>query len=231
MRQVHAYDCAPRLILAAVLAAAGIAVTGGVAQADPETCPTTCDRIPNSAWIDPSAIPLNAVYRWPAPATVATAQTGSAARFRFESLCASPPTPEDPRDYALAGRASVAQPEGQWQLQVQVLHWRGDTWRGGQLAAGVLEAARTALRGCQRGAPSQSPSITTDEPNRLAAVISGPVVMHTYLNVHPWSSTISELTLWSAAPTQVEWPVLADTPVFDALTSPLCVAYLGSCDR
>lgn len=220
-----------RLIMAAVLVAAGLAGAGGPAHADPETCPTTCDRIPNSAWIDPAAIPLNSVYGWPAPATVARALTGSAARFRFESLCASPPTPQDPRATAVAGRATVAKPEGQWQLQLQVLHWRGDAWRGGQLAAGVLESARTALRGCQRGAPSQSPSITTDEPNRLAAVISGPVVMHTYLNVHPWSSTLSELTLWSTSPPQGAWPVLADTPVFDALTSPLCVAYLGSCDR
>lgn len=229
VRQMHAYDCALRLILAAALVALGLAAVP--AHAEPETCPTTCDRIPNTAWIDPAAIPLNAVYSWPAPATVASALTGAEARFRIESLCASPPVPQGARVDALAARATVVKPDGQWQLQVQVLHWRGDTWRGGQLAAAVLDAARTTVRGCQRGAPAQSPSITTDEPNRLAAVISGPVVMRTYLSVHPWSSTISELTLWSASPPQTDWPVLADTAVFDALTSPLCVAYLGSCDR
>lgn len=221
-----------RVIMAAVLIAGGLVavrLSGAAAHADPETCPTVCDQIPNTAWIDPSAVPLNSVYRWPAPAGVAAAVTGTAPRFRFEQLCASPPVPQDPRDYAVAGRATVVKPDGQWQLQAQVLHWRGDTWRGGQLAASVLNAARTALRGCQRAAPQQSPSITTDQPDRLAAVISGPVIMRTYLASHPQSSTIAELTLWSSGPPQADWPVLDDTQVLDALISPLCGAYLGSC--
>ena len=64
----------------------------------------------------------------------------------------------------------------------------------------------------------------------MAAVISGPVVMHTYLVAHPsQNSTISELTLWSTAPPQTAWPVMSDDPVLDAMTSPLCEAYIGSC--
>ena len=82
-------------------------------------------------------------------------------------------------------RATVDNPEGQWQLQAQVLHWRGDTARGGPIAASVFDIAAAALRGCQLGAAAESPSITIDEPNRLAAVISGPVLMHTYLVAHP----------------------------------------------
>ena len=98
--------------------------------------------------------------------------------------------------------------------------------QAGEVASGLAAAA---LRGCQLGAAAESPSVTTDEPNRLAAVISGPVIMHTYLVAHPENSTISELTLWSSEPPQVPWPVISDAPVLDAITSPVCAAYIGSC--
>ncbi|CKP36106.1 metallo-beta-lactamase superfamily protein%2Cputative [Mycobacterium tuberculosis] len=110
-----------------------------------------------------------------------------------------------------------------------MLHWRGDTARGGQIAASVFGTAVAALRACQLGAPLQSPSVTDDEPTRMAAVISGPVIMYTYLVAHVSSSTISELTLWSSGPPQVPWPTVADSAVLDALTAPLCEAYIGSC--
>ena len=71
--------------------------------------------------------------------------------------------------------------------------------------------------------------MTTDEAERMAAVISGPVVMHTYLFAHPSSSTISEVTLWSTAPPQTAWPAMADDPVLDAMSAPLCEAYIASC--
>lgn len=149
--------------------------------------------------------------------------------FRFEQVCATPAFPHDSRDWAVAGRVTVVHPDGQWQLQAQVLHWRGDTARGGQIAASVFGTAVAALRACQLGAPLQSPSVTDDEPTRMAAVISGPVIMHTYLVAHVSSSTISELTLWSSGPPQVPWPTVADSAVLDALTAPLCEAYIGSC--
>ncbi|HEY2449490.1 MAG TPA: ATPase, partial [Mycobacterium sp.] len=79
------------------------------------------------------------------------------------------------------------------------------------------------------GAAAESPSVTTDEPNRLAAVVSGPVIMHTYLVAHPENSTISELTLWSSEQPQQPWPIIANTQVLDAMTSPVCTAYIGSC--
>jgi hypothetical protein len=93
----------------------------------------------------------------------------------------------------------------------------------------VFGVAAAALRSCQLGAATESPSVTVDEPNRLAAAISGPVIMHTYLVVQPENSTISELTLWSAEPPQVPWPVISDDQVLDAMTSPVCAAYIGSC--
>ncbi len=223
-----------RVILARMLIAGGFVVALIVvvpAHADPETCPAVCDRIPNTAWIDQHAVPLDGLYHWPALAGLAVQVTGAGAgpRFRFEELCATPAVVQDPRESAVAARVTVAHPDGQWQLQAQILHWRGDTARGGAIAASVFSNAVAALRGCQQGEPLQSPSITSDGPNRMAAVISGPVVMHTYLVAHVASSTISELTLWSSGPPQVPWPTMGDDPVLNSMTSPLCDAYIASC--
>ncbi|MFY2859366.1 ATPase [Mycobacterium sp. THU-M104] len=223
-----------RVILAMIVIAGcltGSLVVTVSAQAEPETCPPVCDQVPTSAWILPRAVPLDSVYHWPAPAGLAVQVTGmgDGPRFQFEEVCATPAAPHDLRAGAVAARATVVHPEGQWQLQAQILHWRGDTARGGPNAAAVFGNAVAALRGCQRGAPGESPSVTTDRPDRMAAVISGPVIVHTYLVAHPSSSTIAELTLWSSAPPLVAWPAMADDPVLDALAAPLCEAYLASC--
>ena len=222
-----------RVVLATMLLASGLVVgclSSVTAYADQGTCPPICDTIPDTAWISTSGIPLDSTYRWPSLAGVAVPMTGTATpRFRFEQVCATPAFPQDTRNSAVASRATVANPQGQWQLQAQVLHWRGDTARGGQSASSVFDLAAVALRGCQLGAAAESPSVTVDEPNRLAAVISGPVLMHTYLVAHPENSTISELTLWSSGPPQLPWPVISDAQVLDAMSAPLCAAYIGSC--
>lgn len=198
------------------------------AHGEPQSCPPVCDQIPDTAWIAPAGIPLNTVYHWPRPAAVAVAEVGPP-RFRFEELCNTPPPVGGARDFVVAGRATIPRPANQWQLQAQALHWRGETWRGGELAASVFNGAVDALRSCQRGAPGQSPSLTIDEPDRMAAVVSGPVLMHTYLLAHPQSSTLAALTLWSSAPPRTPWPPIDDAGVLDALAAPLCAAYLGSC--
>ncbi|GAY18157.1 hypothetical protein MSZK_48830 [Mycobacterium sp. shizuoka-1] len=209
-----------------MLVACGLAVAPPAA-AEPQTCPPTCDRIPDAAWIAPWAMPLNARYTWPRLAGVAV--TATAPRFRFEELCGTPPVAQDPRAYAVAERASVVNPDGQWQLQATVLHWRGETWRGGQLADDVFHRAVAALRSCQRGNPSASPSLTTVEADRMAAVVSGPVILHQYLVASPANSTVTELALWSTAPPLTAWPATDDATVLDALGAPLCTAYIGSC--
>ncbi len=238
MCQLHVYDCALREVVPIRMVATTILVAGGMlaaqtwavtAHADPQTCPPVCDRIPGSAWMAPEAVPLNAAYQWPSLAAAAVPLTGTTTRFRFEELCATPAFAQDTRDSAVVGRARVVNPDGQWQLWAQILHWRGDTARGGQNASTVFGIAAAALRGCQLGAPAESPSVTTGGPDRLAAVISGPVVMHTYLVAQPQSSTISELTLWSSSPPQLPWPVISDDQVLDAMTAPLCAAYIASC--
>lgn len=222
-----------RVILATILVVGGFAVSLVVvvpAHADPETCPPVCDQIPNSAWIRPRAVPLDSVYTWPALAASAVPLTGTGpVRFRFEELCATPAVPQDARDSAVAARVTISHPDGQWQLQAQILHWRGDTARGGAAAAAVFNSAVVALRGCQQRVPAQSPSITSEEPTRMAAVISGPVVMHTYLVAQVANSTVSELTLWSSGPPQVSWPSMSDDSVLNSLTAPLCDAYIASC--
>ncbi len=198
------------------------------ASAEPaDTCPPTCDQIPNAAWINPSAIPLDSVYSWPQLAGLAV--NSRPARFRFEELCATPPIASDPRSYAVAERALVTNPKGQWQLEAQVVHWRGETWRGSELVQGAFNAALAGLRACQVTNPAASPSLVVDEPDRLTAVISGPVILHQYLLADPVNSTITELALWSDASPQTPWPTVTDTAVLDALHAPMCTAYIDSC--
>jgi hypothetical protein len=87
------------------------------------------------------------------------------------------------------------------------------------------------LRDCQLTAPLVSPSITTSDPLRLAAVISipGQRVIHQYLLADPSSSTVVELAMWSTLPPLVPWPAVPDRQVLDAMAAPLCDVYLGSC--
>ncbi len=222
-----------RIILAAVLAA-GLAIapdSAWPAYGQPMNCPPNCDRIPDSAWIEPAAIPLHSTYRWPRLAGVAVTVTDP--HFRFEEGCGTPPVVGDARGFAVAARAVVPQPEGQWQLQVQVLHWRGETWRGGDTALATFRAAVTSLRTCQLTAPLASPSLTTDSPERMAAVVSGLLpgqqILHEYLMVLPRSSTLVEVAMWAVSPPRVAWPPVPDAQVLDAMTTPLCTAYIDSC--
>jgi hypothetical protein len=217
-----------RILLATVLAGCGLAFAPARVDAAPLDCPPFCDRIPPSAWIAPTSIPLHDAYRWPELGAVATPVT--APLFRFEEACGSPPV-DDARAYAVASRAVVTSPDGLWHLQAQVMHWRGEAWRAGETATEVYDAGVAALRRCQLTAPHTSPSLTTAEPERKAAVISdaaGPTLRE-YLLVDPRSGTISELALWSTGRQARPWPAVADTDVLDAMAAPLCVAYIDSC--
>ncbi|HYR14066.1 MAG TPA: ATPase, partial [Mycobacterium sp.] len=134
-------------MLAVAVATCGLAIApsaGWPASAVPGECPPICDAIPDSAWVDPTAIPLYPVYRWPGLAGLAV--TARPARFAFEELCASPPVAGDARDYVVAARSVVLHQEGQWNLLVQVVHWRGDAATGGATAVTTLETARSRLR-------------------------------------------------------------------------------------
>ena len=218
-----------RFVVTLALALSGLVFAPGPAHAVPGFCPPICDAIPDSAWIEPGSVPLAPVYRWPGLAGVAV--TASAPRFEFESWCVTPDSAGDPRRYAVSARATVPNPDGQWNLQVQVMHWRGDTLTGGNTALETLENARLALRTCHLGGPDLSPSVTTNQVDRIATVITdgGSRVMHAYLLADPASSTVVELALWTTLPSQVEWRAVPDTQVLDAMAAPLCDAYLGSC--
>jgi len=209
------------------MAAAFSLLGAQTAVAEPDNCPPNCNRIPATAWMDSDAIPLNAKYAWPDLAGIALPMQRP--RFRFEELCATPPRAGDPRDYVVAARAALANPAGQWQLQAQVLHWRGDSWYSGQLADDVLNSAAAALRSCQV-APA---SITTDQPGRIAAVLNvggtTPAILHQYLLSHVQSGSVVELAMWASSPPADSWPVIPDAQVLDAMLAPLCVAYIASC--
>ncbi|MDF2826105.1 MAG: hypothetical protein K0R68_3513 [Mycobacterium sp.] len=220
-----------RLLLTGLLVgwASVLVCTAPASTAEPDSCPPNCDRIPASAWPTPEALPMAATAQWPplAPLAVPTREP----RFFFEELCAVPQPIDDPRRYAVAAQAQVSAPPGQWQLRTQVLHWRGETWRGGELATSVFDRAVEALRTC--ATPGYSPSVTTNDGLRMAAVIAGTGpdrrVVHQYLVAHPQSSSMVELVLWSSSPAVVPWAPMPDARVLDAITTPLCGAYLSSC--
>jgi hypothetical protein len=216
-----------RIALIAVVLASYLAVAAPAAAEPASTCPPACNRIPETAWIAPSAIPLNPTYSWPQLAGLSV--TARAPRFAFEELCATPAVSGDPRSYVVAERSEVSNAKGQWQLRAQVLHWRGETWWAGERVEEVFAAAVAALRACQATNPAASASLIVDQPDRLAAAISGPVVMRQYLLADPLNSTLTELALWSDAPPQTPWPAVTDTAVLDALGAPLCTAYIDSC--
>lgn len=227
MRRALAGLMAASLIPGSIIAGSPVALAPPAGAQPVETCPPHCNRIPATAWVSTSALPLNSIYHWPHLAGLAV--TARAPRFRFEELCAIPATPADPRNYAIAERSVVTNPAGRWQLQAQVVHWSGETWRGGQLALEAFAAATSALRSCQVTNADASPSLIVEQPDRMAAVISGPEILHQYLVADPVNSTITELALWSDAPPQDPWPTITETAVLDALAAPLCTAYIGSC--
>jgi hypothetical protein len=214
-----------RAMLAGLLFGAGLAVAP-TGHAEPQTCPPVCDRIPASAWIDPTAIPMNSTHRWPHPAVVAAPV--SAPRFKFEELCATPPPREDPREWAVAARAVGAGQAGPWRFQAQILHWRGETWRGGEWAVQVFDTAVDALRSCPSAA-GYAPTVSTVGGERLAAVLAGPQVVHQYLIADPANSSISELVLWATPESALDWAAPPDDRVLAALQAALCGAYLSSC--
>ena len=210
-------------------------------QAVSYNCPPSCDRIPDSAWISPTAIPLYSNYSWPSLSGLA--YTPPTPRFRFEDLCGTPSPQQDEREGAVVAKATYTNPPDQWQLQVQIMHWRGDPWIGGQRASTTIDAAVAALRSCQLAQPQVSVSVTTDKPgwqvhqdqpgNRVAAVINvggaKPIAMHQYLVSDLRNSTIVELAMWSSSPPVVGWPETNDDQLIDAMTAPLCTAYVQSC--
>ena len=123
-------------------------------------------------------------------------------------------------------------PAGQWNLLVQMIHWRGDTATGGPTALDTLETGQVAAARLPIDGRAASPSITTsDAQRRIAAVISdaGHQVMHEYLLADPASSTSSNSPCGRRCRRRCDWPAVADAQVLDAMAAPLCDAYLGSC--
>ncbi|OBF41680.1 hypothetical protein A5724_04935 [Mycobacterium sp. ACS1612] len=202
-------------------------------------CPPACTQIPDAAWIDPAAIPLYNDYRWAPLAALSEPVTNP--RFKIDELCAAPPASSDERDGSLAARIILPNPPGQWQLQVQVLHWRGDPWIAGQRASAVMDGAVNILRNnCAFSSPGvyvtriAEQNLPGGNPGQsLAATITEtgttPMVAHVYLISDLRNSTVVELAMWSATPLTVDWSPINDDQLFADMVAPLCTAYVNSC--
>jgi hypothetical protein len=202
-------------------------------------CPPACTQIPDSAWIAPPAIPLYKNYSWPALAPLSESVSGP--RFKVDELCAAPPVADDERDGALASRVILPEPPGQWQLQVQILHWRGDPWIAGQRASAVMDSTTSLLRNsCSFTASGVSVARIAEQnipghPGQsLAAVITvagtAPMIAHEYLVSDLRNSTVVELAMWSTSPPAVDWPTMNDDQLLADMVAPLCTAYVNSCN-
>jgi hypothetical protein len=202
-------------------------------------CPPACTQIPDAAWIDPAATPLYDDYRWAPLAPLS--EPVSKPRFKADELCAAGPQTSDERDGSLAARIILPNPPGQWQLQVQILHWRGDPWIAGQRASAVMDAATSLLRNnCSFNSPGVSVTRIAEQnlpggnPGQsLTATITeigtSPQVAHVYLISDLRNSTVVELAMSSTSPPAVDWPTINDDQLLAAMVAPLCTAYVNSC--
>jgi hypothetical protein len=202
-------------------------------------CPPACTQIPDTAWIAPTAIPLYDNYSWPPLGPLS--EPVSRPRFKSDELCAAGPSTDEERDSAIAAHIILPQPPGQWQLQVQIVHWRGDPWIAGQRASAVMDAATSLLRDkCSYTSPGVSVSrfATQNLPGghpgqSVSAVISEagdtPMVAHEYLVSDLRNSTVVEVAMWSNSPPTVDWPPINDDQLLADMAASLCTAYVNSC--
>ena len=169
-------------------------------------------------------------YSWPQLGPLSEAV--SSPRFKSDELCAAAPLSVEERDSALASQVILPNPPGQWQLQVQILHWRGDPWVAGQRASAVMDSATALLRNnCSFNAPGVSVSRITEQSvpghpgESLAAVITmggaTPLVAHEYLVSDLRNSTVVELAMWSTSPAAVDWPTMDDDQLLADMVAPL----------
>lgn len=202
-------------------------------------CPPACTQIPDTAWIAATSIPLYDKYSWPPLGPLS--EPVSEPRFESDELCAAGPSADDERDNAIAAHIVLPQPPGQWQLQVQIVHWRGDPWIAGQQASAVMDAATSLLRDkCSYNSPGVSVSrfATQNLPGghpgqSVSAVITEtgdtPLVAHEYLVSDLRNNTVVEVAMWSISPPKLDWPPIGDDQLLADMVAPLCTAYVNSC--
>ena len=241
MRQLHVYDCALTGVMPMRVVPGDDAgcrrPRGGPGRRrsrhmqNRETCPPVCDQIPDTAWIQQRAVPLNSTYNWPAPAGLAVQVTGTRRRASGSRSCVrAAAVPQDPRDSAVAARVTVVHPDGQWQLQAQILHWRGDTARGGATAASVFSNAR---RGAARLPAGVAAAVAVDHQRRTEPDGRGHqrTGHHAYLpgraRGEQHDQRADALVVGSAAGALA---VDGRRPrCWTRMTAPLCEAYIASC--
>ena len=224
-----------RLMLAAILAACGLAVAPsmiGPAQAVPTDCPPNCDRIPNSAWIDadrhsavfdlPLARPGRSLRHGEQPALPIRGGLRHAAGPRRSA----PVRGRRARRRRAAGRAVAAAGTG------IALAW-GDLARRPARGGGVRQGSRLPARLSADFsadfalAHHRQPQPDGRRHQRGASRSAGPARI-------PDCSTraTAPSSRWRCgrrSPPRVEWPPVPDAEVLDALAAPLCRAYIDSC--
>ncbi|MFB7615448.1 hypothetical protein [Kitasatospora sp. NPDC056181] len=221
---------------AGTAAASGAAAQPSTAAAKPSSAgPAVSKDIPAGAWINPRAIPLDATYKWPAPAAGAKGVSGKPT-FKLQELCHSKLSQDN--ESLGAGRAAAQSVIGaggadQWQAQ-QTLLYQGDP----RPSSGIAQSAHLVLgdledevKNCAKTVPGATVKVTSPaDAMYFAATVTVPqaggttVTLHEYLTAP--DGTVNELSLWTAAKTgaqpKVPWAGPADADVTKAMDAALC---------
>ncbi len=183
-----------RLVAALALALCRAGLRAGQAYAVPGVARRSATRFPIRRGSSPPP------FRWIrriAGRAGRGRRDGAARRASDSRTCVRHPRgPGDPRVYAVAGARHGA-PAGRPVAAAGPGHAlaRGHRHRRAWTRGRCSRWAASPCRGASSRRPATSPSITTDEPDRLAAVVSDDAsrVMHNYLLADPASSTLVEL--------------------------------------
>jgi len=223
-----------RLVLATMLIASGLAVTcvsSGTAHADQDTCPPVCDRIPDTAWISPAGIPLN----FDVPLAVAGRASGADHWHDDASVpvrggvCDSRVPARHPQLLRSPAERPSATPQASGSCRPKSCTGAETPHTAARTRRRCSTTAAAALRGCQLGAAAESPSVTT---RRAQSTGRGDQRTgdHPHLSCRTPGKQHDQRT--DAVVRGASAAALADNSdaqVLDAMTSPVCAAYIGSC--
>jgi hypothetical protein len=201
-------------------------VWGLASAAPPDT------TLPSTVWIATDAVPMSAGQHWPALAGVAQRFYGEA--FAIQALCHVAPAADEFAG-AEGAYARVQRQSGNWSLQQQILHFPGDPWQAGQVAASAYASLVDTLNDCATTEPDAHVTITTPDSHcvdviggctAVAATIDVPsqrIVSHVYLSSA--GSSVSELSVWSSPTPSPPWAGAGDAGVLEAMNAPLCAVW------
>jgi hypothetical protein len=220
----------------------------GQQPVDPASKPEPASALPDSVWIEPAQIPLEAVYTWQPPS--AHAYGTAAPQFEFEQLCqttkpssvaalskvfksATATLTAGVGATAMAAAGASSAGGAGWLAQEVVTHDPSLDSASDQVAYAAFADLTKELQSCAQAVAGAQVTVSTNGAMDFAATVTIPTAtgatatLHDYLIVP--DGTIVELALWvvpnAGAQPVAPWSNMPDASVFSALKSPVCGTY------